>query len=140
MTTPSEEAKLSKSYTNRCVRSTCITLLDNTGHEARHIMTVSGHKEAETIQSYSNKTTKAQKHQVSETLSSAIIESPPKISKPNQTESEMQRFKAQPSASVQVNEAPNFNLNLRDLLELSEQEEKDLLKNLLMKRYQCPSQ
>ena len=52
MTTLTKEAKLSKSYTNHCVRATCVTLLDRSGFEARHIMTVSGHKSMESIQAY----------------------------------------------------------------------------------------
>ena len=90
---------------------------------------MSGHKKVETIQSYSNKTTKAQKRQMSETLSSAIIKSPLKKSKTqDQGQFKLQCFKALPQKLV--NDAGNFNLNIRDLLELSEQEEEDLLKDL----------
>ena len=44
MTSLSKEANLSKNCTNHCVRSTCITVLDNKGHEARYINTKSLNK------------------------------------------------------------------------------------------------
>ena len=44
MSTLSKVANLSKPYTNHCVRATCVTILDHEGFEARHIMSVSGHK------------------------------------------------------------------------------------------------
>ena len=44
MSTLSKEASLSRSYTNHCVRATCVTILDEQGYEARHIMSVSGQK------------------------------------------------------------------------------------------------
>jgi integrase len=42
--TLSQELELSKMYTNHCLRATTITLLDENGFEARHIMSISGHK------------------------------------------------------------------------------------------------
>jgi integrase len=44
---------LSKLYTNHSLRATTITLLDNKGFEARHIMSISGHKNKSSIRSYS---------------------------------------------------------------------------------------
>lgn len=44
---------LSTLYTNHCIRATCITNLDQRGIEARHIMSVSGHKSETSIKSYS---------------------------------------------------------------------------------------
>lgn len=46
----SKEAGLSREYTNHCLRATSITLLDS--FEARHVMTVSGHKSESSIRSY----------------------------------------------------------------------------------------
>ena len=78
MTLLSKEAKLDKHYMNHCVRATCVTLLDDQGFEARHIMSVSGHKKVESIQSYSTKTSDVKKRQMSESLASVMIKSPPK--------------------------------------------------------------
>ena len=48
MPTLVKKANLSnKILTNHCICSTCITLLDNSGFEARHIMAISGHKKEE---------------------------------------------------------------------------------------------
>ncbi|XP_066925857.1 uncharacterized protein [Clytia hemisphaerica] len=38
-------------YTNHCIRATSISMLDDVGMEARHIMTVSGHKSESSIRS-----------------------------------------------------------------------------------------
>ena len=40
----SHQAELSTIYTNHSIRATTITILDRSGFEARHIMSVSGHK------------------------------------------------------------------------------------------------
>lgn len=44
MKTISVEYKLSKVYTNHCIRSTAVSVLDNNNFEAHHIMRVSGDK------------------------------------------------------------------------------------------------
>ncbi|CAC5415966.1 unnamed protein product [Mytilus coruscus] len=49
----SEQFGLSKKYTNHCLRTTAITLLDQDGFEARDIMAVSGHRSENSIRSYS---------------------------------------------------------------------------------------
>ena len=50
----SKEAKLSVVYTNHSIRATTNTILDRNGYEARHIMSVSGHRsEARHIMSVS---------------------------------------------------------------------------------------
>ena len=46
----SKEKGLSQEYTNHCLRATTITLLDC--FEARHVMTISGHRSAESIKDY----------------------------------------------------------------------------------------
>ena len=48
----SEKAELSQIYTNHSIRATSITLLDHSGLEARHIMSVSGHKSESSLKSY----------------------------------------------------------------------------------------
>lgn len=67
-----------QSLTNHCIRSTCITILDQQGYEAHHIMTVSGHKREESIKSYASKTSASTKRQISDTLADAIIKPPEK--------------------------------------------------------------
>ena len=49
----SQQAELSTTYTNHSIRATTITILDRSGFEARHIMSVSGHRNESSIKSYS---------------------------------------------------------------------------------------
>ena len=49
----SQQAELSTEYTNHLIRATTITILDRCGFEARHIMSVSGHRSESSIKSYS---------------------------------------------------------------------------------------
>ena len=49
----SHQAELSKIYTNHSIRATTITILDRSGFEARHIMSVSGHRNESSIKTYS---------------------------------------------------------------------------------------
>ena len=77
----SEEAKLSKIYTNHSIRATCITNLDNSGKEARHIMAVSGHKSESSIRSYA-RSSLGQKREMSQVLlgtSSGLSDKPTKV-------------------------------------------------------------
>ena len=68
-----ERAQLSKPYTNHCIRSTCITNLDESGFEARHITAVSGHKSETTIKNYSVKCPDKKKRQMSDALSEKLL-------------------------------------------------------------------
>jgi hypothetical protein len=65
-------AALSKTYTNHCIRATLIATLDQAGYEARHIMTVSGHRNEASIKSYSRDTSTDQKRKMSEAISSIL--------------------------------------------------------------------
>ena len=65
-------AALSKTYTNHCIRATAIATLDQAGYEARHIMTVSGHRNEASIKSSSRDTSTNQKRKMSEAISSII--------------------------------------------------------------------
>jgi site-specific recombinase XerD len=67
----SKEAKLSVKYTNHSIRATTITILDRNGYEARHIMSVSGHRSESILKSYT-KTGDLTKSKMASCLSSAI--------------------------------------------------------------------
>ena len=54
----SHQAKLSTIYTNHSIRETTITILERSGFEARHIMSVSGHRNESSIKTYSKTDTK----------------------------------------------------------------------------------
>ena len=64
------EAGISVIYTNHCLRATCVTALDQSGFEARHIMNVSGHKSESSIRAYSQYFSDQKKREMSLTLSS----------------------------------------------------------------------
>jgi len=76
MKTLSVAANLSKTYTNHCLRATCITALDQAGFEARHIMTVSGQKSEASIRSYSRHVSDSKKQNMSRVLSGHMIDLP----------------------------------------------------------------
>ena len=59
MSTISTAAKCSKIYTNHCLCATSINTLDSAGFEARHIMSISGHRSETSIKHYSQ----VQEHQ-----------------------------------------------------------------------------
>ena len=68
----SKISKLSKKYTNHCIRATAITALDQARFAPRHIMSVSGHRSEASIKNYSRKTSTDQKRKMSETLGKLI--------------------------------------------------------------------
>ena len=72
----SKLAHLSREYTNHSIRATSVTILDDYGFEARHIMCVSGHRSESSIRSYASKTTENIKLAMSTSLSSALCENP----------------------------------------------------------------
>lgn len=74
MKTLSQQAGLSRVYTNHCLRATCVTTLDSVGFEARHIMGVSGHKAETSIRNYS-RVDEAKKREMSMALSSNMTSS-----------------------------------------------------------------
>jgi len=69
----SEECGLSKRYTNHCIRSTCITVLDDNDIASRHIIGLSGHKSETSIKSYSKRLNDDKKRQMSGILSENIV-------------------------------------------------------------------
>jgi len=70
MSNISKAAKLSKIYTNHCVRATCITVLSESGFEARHIVIISGHRNEQSVRNYVRDTSTAQKRDMSVSISS----------------------------------------------------------------------
>ncbi|VDI62473.1 Hypothetical predicted protein, partial [Mytilus galloprovincialis] len=68
----SEECDLSRRYTNHCIRSTCITVLDEGGIETRHIMGLSGHKSESAVKSYCKRLSSTKKNEMSNILSETI--------------------------------------------------------------------
>ena len=99
MKTTSVECKLSKVYTNHCIRSMAISLLDNNNFEVRHIMRVSGHKSETSIRSYSHQLTECNQREISHTLTSACAQSTTEIG-PVSTEAEQSSLKNLPSLLV----------------------------------------
>lgn len=79
----SNQAKLSMDYTNHSIRATAVTILDKSGFEARHIMSVSGHRSESSIRSYS-KTDESTKKRMSETLTAAAVSDVSAVSSRNQ--------------------------------------------------------
>lgn len=70
MSNISKAAKLSNIYTNHCVRATCITVLSESGFEASHILTISGHRNEQSVRNYVGDTSTAQKRDISVSISS----------------------------------------------------------------------
>ena len=69
----SKEADLSTIYSNHTI-SYNVTILDKSGYEARHIMSISGYRSESSIRSYS-KTDEAIKKRILETLTSHVSSS-----------------------------------------------------------------
>jgi hypothetical protein len=70
----SQVCNLSKRYINHCIRSTCITALDDNGIETRHIMGLSGHKSESTVRAYSKRLSEKKTRQMSDMLSATVQE------------------------------------------------------------------
>ena len=68
----STAAKLSRRYTNHSLRSTCISILDSQGFEARDICNISGHRSEASLKSYIGLPCDSKKQQLSDALSSTL--------------------------------------------------------------------
>ena len=68
----SEEAKLSKMYTNHSVRATAITLWSNVGVQNRHIIAISGHRSEQSLLHYNTQPSTSQLRTCSEVLSRSL--------------------------------------------------------------------
>ncbi|CAB4021571.1 Lactadherin [Paramuricea clavata] len=71
----SEEAELSSIYTNHCVRATAIALWSDAGLENRHIMAVSGHRNEQSLNSYTSRPSSTQLRQSSDILTRSLVSS-----------------------------------------------------------------
>ena len=68
----SEAAGLSKIYTNHSIRATAITLWSNAGVPNRHIMSISGHRNEQSLAHYNSRPSVSQLHNCSDVLSRAL--------------------------------------------------------------------
>ena len=68
----SKAGNLSQFYTNHCIRSTVITLWLNAGLPNRHIMTLSGHSNENSLKSYNASPSLKQLQVCCSVLSSAL--------------------------------------------------------------------
>ena len=71
MSNLSQRYKLSRRYTNHCVRVTSIQLLDDENVPGRHIVRISGHKSEASIKTYARKLSSARKRSISDTFNKA---------------------------------------------------------------------
>ena len=71
----SEEAKLSKMYTNHSVRATTLTLWSNAGVENRHMMAISGHRSEQGLLHHNTQPSTSQLRTCSEVLSRSLTAS-----------------------------------------------------------------
>ena len=74
-----KNVKLDGDYTNHSIRSTVITMLDSNGFEARHIISLSSHKNESTIKNYAVKCPENKQKEMFDSLSNAML--PKKLKK-----------------------------------------------------------
>ena len=72
----SSAAGLSRMYTNHCVRATSITLWYNAGLTNWHIMSISGHRNEQSLQHYNCRPSTSQLKRCSDVLSQALGDEP----------------------------------------------------------------
>ena len=68
----SQNAGLSKVYTNHCLRATCITILDGEGFATRDICHVSGHANEGSLAGYVGKVKDSRKQDMSDAISRSL--------------------------------------------------------------------
>ena len=78
-------AGLSKKYTNHCVRATAITLWSDSCVPARHIMSISGHINEQSLASYNRRPSTSQLKNCSDILSHAIQKGRAPVTRSEQT-------------------------------------------------------
>jgi len=64
----SEAAKLSSSYTNHSLNATTVHVVDVAEFPSRHIISVTGHKSENSLETYSGQTSEETKRRMSDTL------------------------------------------------------------------------
>jgi site-specific recombinase XerD len=75
----SKSANLSKSYTNHCTRATVATDLNRQGVDLLKIMSVTGHRNVKSLESYINEPTDNERRTLSAALQCGTIPSSSKI-------------------------------------------------------------
>ena len=105
MKTISVDCKLSQGYTNHCIRSTAVSVLDKNNIEARHITCMSGHKSESNIRYYSRQLTESKTREISQTLTSACAQGSTEIV-PLGTEVEQRKLNV---SNVQNSQMPTHN-------------------------------
>lgn len=71
----SVQYELSQIYTNHCIRSTAIEILNAAVFNDREIMKISGHKSVTSLQSYHNIITVERRQSISQSIGKAVISS-----------------------------------------------------------------
>ena len=99
-----KSVKLDGDYTNHSIRATVISTLDNTGFEARHIISLSSHKNESTIKEYATKCPENKKREMFDSLTNALQPKAKKI---------------KPSASASI-ATPNKQNNDVDIMDVKE--------------------
>ena len=95
----SVEARLSKVYTNHCVRATAITLWSNSGISNRHIMAISGHRSEQSLVSYNSRPSTSQLHNCSQVLPRAFSPSTNNHSQPSEVSQQSMSFQTKQVAT-----------------------------------------
>ena len=95
-----------ENYTNHSIRSTCITTLDKSGFEARHITAISSHKSESTIKTYSTKCPENKKKEMYEALNKSVIPKKRKIQETNPSP-----LKEQDLPTINYTDIANLNTN-----------------------------
>ena len=121
----SRDANLSIIYTNHSIRATAVTVLDNCGMEARHIMAVSGHKSEQSIRSYS-RTSAGMKRVMSNQLNDYCHSKKPMISnskvvqKPNYFSNIKKTFDF--GLEISVSDADKVNDDKNDIINIENEQ------------------
>jgi hypothetical protein len=109
-----KDADLSQVYSNHCVRAICIALLDESGYEGRHIMTISKHKSESSLKHYVSKAREKKKREMSNALAEQVLPQ----------EDPEHNVDTSPSTETAVESKSSEILNMEnvDFLELNSQE------------------